>query len=88
MHGRHVGLEVTELLLLLGVQPPLTTSLFWRFVKAAVFVGHAPVSSHTGWRSEPCEMSPLLLLVGLGLGGYLAVWRNKRSLKVKTRRRR
>ncbi len=33
-------------------------------------------------------MSPLLLLVGLVLGGYLAVWRNKRALKVKTRRRR
>ena len=28
-------------------------------------------------------MSPLLLLLGLGLGGYLAVWRNKRALKVK-----
>jgi len=28
-------------------------------------------------------MSPLLLLIGLGLGGYLAVWRNKRALKVK-----
>ena len=27
---RRVGLEMTELLLLLGVQPPLTTSLFWR----------------------------------------------------------
>ena len=40
MHGRRVGLEVTELLLLLGVQPPLTTSLFWRLVKAAVLVGH------------------------------------------------
>ena len=38
---RHVGLEVTELLLLLGIQPPLTTSLFWRLVKAAVLVGHA-----------------------------------------------
>ena len=34
------------------------------------------------------QMSPLLLLVGLGLGGYLAVWRNKRALKVKARRRR
>lgn len=33
-------------------------------------------------------MSPLLLLFGLGLGGYLAVWRNKRALKVKARRRR
>ena len=37
---RRVGLEVTELLLLLGVQPTLTTSLFWRLVKAAVLVGH------------------------------------------------
>ena len=41
VHGRRVGLEVTELLLLLGVQPPLTTSLFWRLVKAAVLVGHS-----------------------------------------------
>ena len=40
MHGRRVGLEVTELLLLLGIQPPLTTSLFWRLVKAAVLVGY------------------------------------------------
>ena len=40
MHRRRVGLEVTELLLLLGVQPPFTTSLFWRLVKAAVLVGH------------------------------------------------
>ena len=39
MHGRRVGLEVTELLLLLGIQPPLTTSLLWRLVKAAVLVG-------------------------------------------------
>ena len=38
--GRGVGLEVKELLLLLGVQPPFTTSLLWRLVKAAVFVGH------------------------------------------------
>ena len=35
---RRVGLEVTELLLLFGIQPPLTTSLFWRLVKAAVLV--------------------------------------------------
>ena len=26
--------------LLLGIQPPLTTSLLWRLVKAAVLVGH------------------------------------------------
>ncbi len=38
MHGRRVGLEVTELLLLIGIQSPLTTSLFWRLVKAAVLV--------------------------------------------------
>ena len=37
---RRVGLEVTELLLLLGIQPPFTTSLFWRRVKAAILVGH------------------------------------------------
>ena len=35
-----VGLEMTELLLLPGIQPPLTTSLFWRLVKAAVLVGY------------------------------------------------
>ena len=40
MHGRRVGLEVTELLLLLGIQPPFTTSVFWRLVKAAVLVRH------------------------------------------------
>ena len=39
--------EVTELLLLLGIQPPLTTSLLWRLVKAAVLVGHASTSSQT-----------------------------------------
>ena len=48
MHRRRVGLEVTELLLLLGIQPPFTTSLFWRLMKAAVLVGHTPVLSHTG----------------------------------------
>ena len=40
MHGRRVGLEVAELLLLLGVQPPLTTSLLRRLVEAAVLIGH------------------------------------------------
>ena len=33
-------------------------------------------------------MSPLLLLVGFGLGGYLAVWRNKRAFKANANRRR
>ena len=37
---RRVGLEVTELLLLFGIQPPLTTSLYWRLVKAAVLIRH------------------------------------------------
>ena len=41
MHRRRIGLEVTQLLLLLGVQLPLTTGLFWRLVKAALLVGHA-----------------------------------------------
>ena len=40
MHCRRVGLEVTELLLLLGIQPPFTISLLWRLVKAAVLVRH------------------------------------------------
>ncbi|MEC7737787.1 MAG: hypothetical protein VYE46_02780 [Cyanobacteriota bacterium] len=40
--SRFVELEVTKLLLLLGVHPPLTTSLFWRFMKAAVLFGNAP----------------------------------------------
>ena len=40
MLGRRVGLEVTELLLLLGIQPTFTTSLLWRLVEAAVLVGH------------------------------------------------
>jgi hypothetical protein len=38
MHRRCVGLEVAELLLLLGIQPSLTTSLFWRLVKAAILI--------------------------------------------------
>ena len=62
MHGRRVGLEVTELLLL-GIQPPLTTSLFWRLVKAAVLVGHTPVLSQTGWHTEPFDVKRLLLLI-------------------------
>ena len=40
------------------------------------------------FRQDPLLMSPLLILVGLGLGSYLAVWRNKRALKVKAKRRR
>ena len=38
MHGCRVRLDVTELLLLLGIQPPFTTSLFWRLVKAAILI--------------------------------------------------
>ena len=63
MDRRCVGLEVTELLLLLGIQPPLTTSLMWRLVEAAVLVGHTPVLSQTGWHTEPCAMKRLLLLL-------------------------
>ena len=47
MHNRCVGLEVTELLLLLGVQPPFTTSLFWRLVKAAFLARHIRIHSQT-----------------------------------------
>ena len=39
VHVRRVGLELAELLLLLGVQPTLTTSLLWRLVEAAVLLG-------------------------------------------------
>ena len=60
VHGRRVGLEVTELLLLLGIQPPLTTSLLWRLVEAAVLVGHTPVLSQTGWHTEAFEAKRLL----------------------------
>ena len=40
VHRRRVGLEVAELLLLIGIQPPFTTSLVWRLVEAAVLVGY------------------------------------------------
>ena len=62
MHRRRVRLEVAELLLLLGVQPPLTTSLLWRLVKAAVLVGHNKSLSQTGWHTEACDVKRLLLL--------------------------
>ena len=32
--------SIRELLLLLGIQPPLTISLFWCLVEAAVLIGH------------------------------------------------
>ena len=48
MHGRRVGLEVTELLLLLGIHPPFTTSLLWRLVKAAVLLGKHEVLARLG----------------------------------------
>ena len=59
---RRIGLEVTELLLLLGVHPPLTTSLFWRLVKTAALVGHTSITSQTGWDTEPFNVKRLLLL--------------------------
>ena len=70
MHGRRVGLEVTELLLLLGIQPPLSPSLFWRFVKRAVLVGHGPIPSQTGWHTEPYAMRRLLLRAVLFVGSF------------------
>ena len=62
MNGGCVWLELHHLLLLLGIQPPLTTSLFWRLVKAAVLVGHASVPSQTGWHAETFDLRRLLLL--------------------------
>ena len=62
VHSRRVGLEVTQLLLLLGVQPPLNNSLFWRLVEAAVLVGHTSITSQTGWDTEPFNVKRLLLL--------------------------
>ncbi len=53
MIRRRVGLEVTKLLQLRGVQPPFTSNLFWRLVKAAVLIGHTPVRSQTGCNTEP-----------------------------------
>ena len=38
LDSRRVGLEVEELLLLLGIRPPLTTSLFLRLVEAEVLL--------------------------------------------------
>ena len=48
MHGGHRGLEVTELLLLLAVEPALTTRLLGRFVVAAVLIRHGAKSGERG----------------------------------------
>ena len=45
---RRVGLEVAELLLLFGVEPALTTGLWWRFVVAAVLIRHGAESGEGG----------------------------------------
>ena len=44
VHGGHGGFEVTELLLLFGVEPALTTGLWWWLVVAAVLVRHGAES--------------------------------------------
>ena len=62
VHSRRVGLEVTQLLLLLGVQPTLTNSLFWRLMKVEVLAGHTSITSQTGWDTEPFNVKRLLLL--------------------------
>ena len=48
MDRGHGGFEVTELLMLFGVEPTLTTGLFWRFVKAAVLIRHGAKSGERG----------------------------------------
>ena len=44
----HGGFEVTELLLLLAVEPALTTGLWWWVVKATVHVCHGAESGEQG----------------------------------------
>ena len=44
----HGGFEVTELLLLFGVEPALTSGLWWWLVKAAVLVRHGAESGEGG----------------------------------------
>ena len=46
--GGHGGFEVTELLLLFGVEPALTTGLRWWFVVAAVLIRHGAKSGERG----------------------------------------
>ena len=48
--------------MLLGVQPPFTTSHFWRLVKAAVLVGQTSIPSQTGWQAETFALKRLLLI--------------------------
>ena len=48
MDRGHGGFEVTELLMLFGVEPTLTTGLFWRFMKAAVLIRHGAKSGERG----------------------------------------
>ena len=55
---------MTELLLLFGVKPALTSGLFWRFVKAAALIRHAAKTGERGtltadrkrptWQKEVC----------------------------------
>ena len=54
---------MAKLLLLLGIQPPLATSLFWRLVKAAALVVHAPIHSQAGWHIELFDVKRLLLAI-------------------------
>ena len=53
----HGGFEVTELLLLLGVKPALTTGFWWWFVVAAVLIRHGAESGE-GELSRQIEDDP------------------------------
>ena len=57
-------------------QSPLTSSLFWRLVKAAVLVGHTSITSQTGWHTEPFNVKRLLLFLPLLVAGtpVFAFW--------------
>ena len=48
---------MTELLMLFGVEPTLTTGLFWRFVKAAVLIRNGAKSGVRG-NSRQIEKDP------------------------------
>ena len=48
MHGRSIGLEMTELLLLLGIQAPFTTSLLLRSWKERSLLGIPKVLARLG----------------------------------------
>ena len=58
MNGRRLGLEMTELLLLLGINNPHQLS---DDLKAAILVGHTSITSQTGWHTDFLDLKRLVL---------------------------